>query len=73
MKIKRFNELNEHLNDLDADKINGWVNDIRYQNFSKTVTIDKPISITFNNNQDWAKFTLVLQKYRIPFKENDNN
>lgn len=67
MKAKFINE--DILDDKDAARIANWVNDPRYENFEKTVVIPEPLTITFTNNQDWAKFTMVLQKYRIPFKE----
>lgn len=63
----------EHFNDMDAKAISTWQRyDPRYDNFNKTVTIDEPFSINFTSSEEEARFTLILQKYRIPFTETEN-
>ena len=62
----------EHFKDMDAKAISGWVNDVRYDNYNTTVTIDEPFSIDFTSAEEEARFTLILQKYRIPFTETEN-
>jgi hypothetical protein len=73
--IKKYNSFvnEEHLNDLDVKAIATWQKyDPRYDNYDTTVTIDEPFSITFTSSEEEARFTLILQKYRIPFTETEN-
>lgn len=72
--VKKYDKFinEEHFNDLDATVIGNWVNDIRYENYNMTVTIDEPFSINFTSSEEEARFTLILQKYRIPFTETED-
>ncbi len=72
--VKKFeNFTNEHLNDLDVGAIATWQKyDPRYDNYSVKVSVDEPFSIDFTSSEEEAKFTMILQKYRIPFTEVEN-
>ena len=62
----------DHFNDMDTKALSSWMPyDPRYDNFNKTVTIDEPLSITFDKSEEYAKFTMILLKHRIPFIETE--
>ena len=68
-------EIDEQFMDDDSDlkAMRGWMpHDPRYDNFNTTVTVDEPFTINFTDSGEYAKLMLILQKYRIPFRETED-
>lgn len=62
----------QFFDDRDTEAMRGWMPyDPRYDDFNKTVTVPEPFVINFNNSGEYAKLTLLLQKYKIPFEETE--
>jgi len=73
-KVKASNvEIDEGIMDFDGSRIDKWAQDNRIdRNFNTTVTVDDPFTINFTSSEEYAKLTLILQKYRIPFRETED-